>query len=506
MSGGWVKVVDRSQTVFAAVLVSVGLREEFRQATGWDFSVEQHRYEGSAHWVSGADYERLSGVVGDRAASEPRFWLDYMGRAAAAGDRLLGTARSLAGLAQSTVAPVAPGQVLSELSDAMRRVAPYALATPQVQAMLERRLSRLIEIEAPVGSHLSGPLGRTALRHLRGTAHPEALAEMGDCYRIGAELASNPQAAEVLRNTSPAAASGWVDEHWPELAARIRRHVHDYAWLWGPTQLCAARTPVDLVERMQGVLLRWPVDAFGELAAPSPRPALEELLGFEPSDELAELLVAYRRLTTEVTFGIEVILKAESIAAPFFSQVADVLGCTREELTWSTPREIDAALAGTAQLPAVDIGRRLGEGFIVEGAHHDVALLRADGDHTTAVAPVLHGVSASRGLAVGTVKTLFAGAEIGRLGIGDVLVTATSSPDVFGGASMFPTRAGLSGIEALAAIVTDEGGALSHAGIVSRDHGIPCVVGTGQATSTLVDGQVVEVDTRRPTGLVAVLG
>ena len=65
---------------------------------------------------------------------------------------------------------------------------------------------------------------------------------------------------------------------------------------------------------------------------------------------------------------------------------------------------------------------------------------------------------------------------------------------------------GLSGIEQLAAIVTDEGGALSHAGIVSREYGIPCVVGTGQATSTLVDGQVVEVDARRPTGLVAVLG
>ena len=57
-----------------------------------------------------------------------------------------------------------------------------------------------------------------------------------------------------------------------------------------------------------------------------------------------------------------------------------------------------------------------------------------------------------------------------------------------------------------AATQAREGGALSHAGIVSREYGIPCVVGTGQATSTLVDGQVVEVDARRPTGLVAVLG
>ena len=57
-----------------------------------------------------------------------------------------------------------------------------------------------------------------------------------------------------------------------------------------------------------------------------------------------------------------------------------------------------------------------------------------------------------------------------------------------------------------AAVVTDEGGTLSHAGIVSREHGIPCVVGTGAATGALVDGQVVEVDARRPKGLVTVLG
>jgi phosphohistidine swiveling domain-containing protein len=366
----------------------------------------------------------------------------------------------------------------------MRRVAPHLLATPQVRAVLEPRLSGLIEIEAPTGSHLSGPFGAAPLRLLRPVAQPEALAELRDCYRIGVELASNPPAAEVLRNTVPAAASGWVDEHRPELAARIRRHVHDHAWLWGPAGLRPGRTPVDLVERLQGFLLRWPVDAVGELAAPAPEPAPDDLLRFPPSAELAELLVAYRRLTTEATFGIEVILKGESIAAPFFARVAGVLGCTAEELVWNTPQEIDAALAGTAPLPAADIGGRRRE----------------------AVAPALQGVSAARGLAVGTVKVLFARPEIGRLALGDVLVTATSSPDVLGGASMFPSRAGLSGLEQLAAIVTDEGGALSHAGIVSREFGIPCVVDTGQATSRLVDGQVVEVDSRRPMGHVVVLG
>ena len=503
VSGGWVKVADRDQTVFAVVLVSVGLREQFRPATGWAFEVAHHRYEGSAHWVSSADHEGLSRVVHDQAASQPRFWLDYRDRAAAAADRLLGTARSVAALADDTAPPVALGQALSGLAAAMQQVAPYAIATPYVQAVLEEQVSRLIDIEAPVDSRLHDRSAWKILRELSGTAHPEALSEMRDCYRIAVELASNPEAAEVLHNTSPAVMSGWVDDHWPGLAARIRRHLGDYAWLWSRGQACDARTPVDLVERIQAVLLRWPVDAVRELAAPRTTPSFETVLRFTPSDHLAELLGTDRRLTTDAGCRLDVLDQAQAIAAPFFAHLADVAGCTCHELLWSTPQEIHAALGG-AHLPVADIERRRYDGFVVEGAG-DVGIPAA-GNRTTVGGPVLQGESACRGLAVGTVKVIFGRSEIGGLALGDVLVTATSSPDVFGGASMFPSRAGLSAIELVAAVVTDEGGALSHAGIVSREHGIPCVVGTGRATGTLVDGQVVEVDARRPTGRVAALG
>jgi pyruvate,water dikinase len=45
-----------------------------------------------------------------------------------------------------------------------------------------------------------------------------------------------------------------------------------------------------------------------------------------------------------------------------------------------------------------------------------------------------------------------------------------------------------------AAIVTDEGGMLSHAAIISRELMIPCIVGTHYATRVLKDGDMVEVD------------
>ena len=65
---------------------------------------------------------------------------------------------------------------------------------------------------------------------------------------------------------------------------------------------------------------------------------------------------------------------------------------------------------------------------------------------------------------------------------GDILVTKMTNPD------MVVTMQRCSGI------VTDEGGATAHAAIVSREMGIPCVVGTEKATKILKDGDVITVD------------
>ena len=52
------------------------------------------------------------------------------------------------------------------------------------------------------------------------------------------------------------------------------------------------------------------------------------------------------------------------------------------------------------------------------------------------------------------------------------------------------------------AIVTDAGGPLSHAAVVSREYGIPAVVGTKAATARIEDGDVVTVD--GSTGIVRI--
>ena len=95
---------------------------------------------------------------------------------------------------------------------------------------------------------------------------------------------------------------------------------------------------------------------------------------------------------------------------------------------------------------------------------------------------LLKGLSASPGIAIGKVVKIMDIEELNKVKKGHILVTPMTTPD------MVPA------MQRAAGIVTDEGGTTCHAAIVSRELGIPCIVGTGEATDILKDGMDVTVD------------
>jgi phosphohistidine swiveling domain-containing protein len=105
---------------------------------------------------------------------------------------------------------------------------------------------------------------------------------------------------------------------------------------------------------------------------------------------------------------------------------------------------------------------------------------------------VLFGLAASKGVYEGPARRVSRPSEFGRIAKGDVLVTE-STTEAFN--ILLPLLGG---------IVTDNGGLLSHAAIVSREYGIPGVVGTREATERIADGARVRVD--GDAGEVTVLG
>jgi rifampicin phosphotransferase len=105
---------------------------------------------------------------------------------------------------------------------------------------------------------------------------------------------------------------------------------------------------------------------------------------------------------------------------------------------------------------------------------------------------VIRGLAASKGTYEGPARRVSGPSEFGRIVKGDVLVTEAT------------TEAFNILLPLLGAIVTDNGGLLSHSAIVAREYGIPGVVGTREATERIADGARLRVD--GDSGEVTVLG
>ena len=96
--------------------------------------------------------------------------------------------------------------------------------------------------------------------------------------------------------------------------------------------------------------------------------------------------------------------------------------------------------------------------------------------------PILTGIAIGNKIGQGKVHIIENVSKISEFKKGEVLVTKMTDPDWV---SVFPLAS---------AIVTDEGGKTAHAAIVSRELGLPCIVGTREATKVLKTGQEITVD------------
>lgn len=95
---------------------------------------------------------------------------------------------------------------------------------------------------------------------------------------------------------------------------------------------------------------------------------------------------------------------------------------------------------------------------------------------------LLLGVTASAGSYTGRVRIIREANEIKNIKKGEVLITTMTSPEY------------VPAMRLAGAIVTDQGGIMCHAAILSRELGVPCIVGTGSATKFFQTGDIVEVN------------
>jgi phosphohistidine swiveling domain-containing protein len=196
---------------------------------------------------------------------------------------------------------------------------------------------------------------------------------------------------------------------------------------------------------------------------------------------------------------VDVHFQSEVLIRPLELAIAAEAGLSREEFVHCTYLELMSWLLGESlALPSrPELKERISNGvdcFVNDGEFslytRTSARTSSDPGDAEEVAWPLCGTSACLGSATGTVRLIFSADDIHKLNQGEILITTMTTPDL------------MLAIEKCAAIVTDEGGLLCHAAIISRELQIPCVIGTGVATKALRDGDQITVNAMTVEGKV----
>jgi len=228
----------------------------------------------------------------------------------------------------------------------------------------------------------------------------------------------------------------------------------------------------------------------------------EKLLGKLKDEKLVSIIGQARQLGWLLTFSVEIAIKSCSKLIPFYKILAQELEV--DYLQWNNLKsgEIEDILQGKLKISDKELKERSkGYVFLMENGKEKLIV----GENAKKMAEwidenvggidkdikEIKGQSVSSGLVEGRVRIALTPKESYKLEKGDVLVCSMTSPDY------------VPAMKKTVAIVTDEGGLLSHAAIVSRELGKPCIIGTKIATQVLKDGDLVEVDAEK--GIVKIL-
>lgn len=289
-----------------------------------------------------------------------------------------------------------------------------------------------------------------------GAPQDESCAELRSFYGIARQLWEYPEAVELVIDRSSPGALRALQNSFPQCSRQILGHVRAYGWI--PLRnRPEPMTAKHVIQRLQKVFLRF-------------KPADIEPVAGSPTED-----------GPSPGLNIDLLFKTEYLAGDFLARIATALHCPADHLRFCSHQQITAALEGASDLELDQIALKIKQ------------------------APAaLGGQSVSLGRAAGRARIIGRAAQGAGLEIGDIVVTGLSSPDHGGAASIFPTRTEAAvDIHRAGGLLIDDGGLLSHAAMISREHGIPCIVGTERGTAELCDGQYIEVDATRGQGRVS---
>jgi phosphoenolpyruvate synthase/pyruvate phosphate dikinase len=312
----------------------------------------------------------------------------------------------------------------------------------------------------------------------------------------------NPAAKKLVAEESAETVAAGLHKKFPALDARLERHIADFQWVnteyvspeWPKSRYIEELKP--LVKHDGVSLLEEHMEKFNAQM----RAKVELIERLEPPADVLKAVEALEEFMYEFDWAKAYYCIAFLNWRPFINELAKRMRRGASDVLLHTPDEIEEFLS-TRKQPSASVIEARKRGFALVMLDEDIRLIEEASEKNEAVAKregvfetvfggaesarELKGMVASPGKVRGPVRVVTSVRDLPSVRKGDVLVTYMTTME------FTPV------FHKAAAIVTDEGGLFSHAAIVSREFGLPCVVGTRKATRVFKNGDSVEVDAEK---------
>ena len=293
-----------------------------------------------------------------------------------------------------------------------------------------------------------------------------------------------------------------LDLDSPAVQSLIADHIEKYSWLTTHRYFGEPLTRADVLATLQENLGK-ASEKLATLKADNVKREEELARVTGINKTIAKLIDIARNYTYIQTYRLDVVNEGNHYLKGMFNEICARIGVEFGNLIYLTEDEIVAALAG-ADFDYNRLANLRKEYYVIYNVNGDEIYifegLSNKYINADEAAPaeelkdsVINGKVAQRGRTRGAVKVIKTKQELSKLNDGDIIVCPMTMPEM------------IIGLLKCGGIITDEGGVTCHAAQISRELKVPCVIGTGNASKLLNDGDTVEIIAEGINGEIRIL-
>ncbi|MDI6602985.1 MAG: PEP-utilizing enzyme [Patescibacteria group bacterium] len=503
----WIVILNRRSTIFFHNLVVKGqAKKYYKEMYDFDFEIQNFKYVAGEVTIGLSDLAELGRLLGQRIGRRPECLDEFMERGYKQCDRLLKISKEISTL--KNLEKMSNQELLdwyNRYIEEVLRMMPSLMTTPTIERILEEKIKEgLKEIFEKFGKKESPEAYLSDLVFTKKDNF--VVQELEELMEIGVEIQKDSNVLNIFSASVSEDIQKQLAKEKKELLSKIKNHAQKFGFLNMYGYEGKPMSVGDVIVRLKELLRDDCAKKLEEAkkAKQTVQKRYDELLKvFGISGELLKYIEYAQEYLYFRLYRLDILMIAGCYVRDFMDEIAQRIGISYDDIIHLWHEELRDFLK-TGQLPDTSKIKERKENYatllvdgkfeILSGKELEDFILQEKKPEAELEKPIteLEGITACYGKHKGTAKIVLINEDIDKVKEGDVLVSTMTNPYYL--PAMIRAKA----------IVCDEGGILSHAAIVSRELGIPCVIGTKIATKVVEDGDLADVDASQKKGIVKI--